>query len=102
MGVTHSSILKNSICSVNVLANIPLLKAFPSISRKLACRDIFRSRLLNDEWYSMTRTGAPKDRGGRLYLNCARTDPEFPRSSICQIGNFCRGKAQVEGTYREH
>lgn len=49
----------------------------------------------------MTRTEAPKDRGGRLCLNCARTDPEFPRSSICQIGNLCRGKAQVGGTYCE-
>ena len=28
--------------------------------------------------YSMTRTDAPKDFGGRLWLNEARTTPEFP------------------------
>lgn len=30
------------------------------------------------EGYSMTRTVAPKDLGGRLLRNCARTTPELP------------------------
>ena len=31
-----------------------------------------------EEGYSITRTEAPKERGGRLCLNCARTTPELP------------------------
>ena len=31
-----------------------------------------------DEGYSMIRTEAPKDFGGRLWRNCARTTPELP------------------------
>ena len=31
-----------------------------------------------EDGYSITRTDAPKDFGGRLRLNCARTTPEFP------------------------
>lgn len=41
-----------------------------------------------DEGYSMTRTEAPKERGGRLCLNCARTHPEFPRTNRCQMVTF--------------
>jgi hypothetical protein len=33
-----------------------------------------------EDGYSITRTDAPKDLGGRLRLNCARTTPELPAS----------------------
>ena len=41
-----------------------------------------------DEGYNMTRIEAPKERGGRLCLNWARTAPEFPRSKLRQIMTF--------------
>jgi hypothetical protein len=31
-----------------------------------------------EDGYNITRTDAPKDLGGRLRLNCARTTPELP------------------------
>ena len=31
-----------------------------------------------EDGYNITRTDAPKDLGGRLCLNCARTTPELP------------------------
>jgi hypothetical protein len=34
-----------------------------------------------EDGYSITLTDAPKDLGGRLFLNCARTTPELPRKS---------------------
>ena len=34
-----------------------------------------------EDGYNITLTDAPKDLGGRLCRNCARTTPEFPVSS---------------------
>lgn len=35
-----------------------------------------------EDGYNITLTDAPKDLGGRLRLNCARTTPELPRESV--------------------
>jgi hypothetical protein len=43
-----------------------------------------------DEGYNITRTEAPKDFGGRLCLNCARTTPELPASSSFLSVRFSR------------
>jgi hypothetical protein len=35
-----------------------------------------------EDGYNITLTDAPKDLGGRLRLNCARTTPELPEGSV--------------------
>jgi len=35
-----------------------------------------------EDGYSITLTDAPKDLGGRLFLNCARTTPELPGKKV--------------------
>jgi hypothetical protein len=40
-----------------------------------------------EDGYSITLTDAPKDLGGRLFLNCARTTPELPEKKV-RITNF--------------
>ena len=73
---THSSLVR----PFHVL--LPLL--CKNTYRTFACQPIFHQQIPTtahmDEGYSITRTEAPKERGGRLRLNCARTTPELPRS----------------------
>lgn len=40
-----------------------------------------------DDGYSMIRTDAPKDLGGRLFRNCARTTPELPVKCVSTPSN---------------
>jgi len=35
-----------------------------------------------EDGYNITLTDAPKDLGGRLRLNCARTTPELPEKTV--------------------
>lgn len=48
-----------------------------------------------EDGYSITRTDAPKDLGGRFRLNCARTTPERPGDHIRRI---LKGAAEFERT----
>ena len=51
-----------------------------------------------EDGYNITRTDAPKDLGGRLRLNCARTTPELPgKYQPWNPHHFAQGPYHVAG-----